>query len=149
MVGEGNKTPTINQPEEAQTGTRSVRTDEWTPERLIGFWAAMSALYGRSWVQDHGEDINGDTCTLWRAELMSMTPAEAALGWKACKASGDTRPCNMPMFTKRVSEALRAGKRPEVYKALPEPKGKRLERAAAAKEHLRGVRGLLAANKAN
>lgn len=78
----------------------------------------MTELYGSDWKNKNGPVMPD----LWKAELMSMTPNEAALGWNACKASGDTRPCNLPMFTRRVSEAL-ASRRPIIpeYKPLPAP----------------------------
>lgn len=77
----------------------------------------MTGLYGRSWRTEHGDTLPA----VWRAQLESMTPEEAALGWKACRASGDTRPCTLPQFMARVSEALKAKVRPSVHRALPEP----------------------------
>lgn len=89
----------------------------WTLERVLKFWATMGALYGRQWYSEHGPNPES-----WATELASMTPNEAALGWKACRASGDAYPCNVPTFVKRVNDALSA-KRPIIpeYKPLPAP----------------------------
>ncbi len=104
----------------------------------------MRQLYGRAWFQDHGENLLPTEATsgnlAWRKSLESMTPNEAALGWKACGNSGDTKPCTLPQFVKRVSDALRARKRPEVYKALPEGKERRLERMTSAQKYVKAMR---------
>lgn len=75
-------------------------------------------LYGRSWRTEHGDYMS----PVWRAGLMSMTPDEAALGWKACKSSGDTKPCTFPQFVDRVKSAITSS-RPTIpmYKPLPAP----------------------------
>ncbi len=130
-------------PGDPQTGTTSAPRDEWTADRLTGFWAAMGGLYGSRWYQEHGEDIHSPACAVWRAELASMTPSEAAAGWRACKASGDSRPCTIPQFVRRVSEALKSQVQPPVHRVLPEPKAKRQERAAKATEYLEKMREIL------
>ncbi len=140
---ENEKPLTETLPEDRQTGTTTARNNEWTAERLQGFWAAMGGLYGSRWYKEHGADINSPACTIWRNELLTMSPEEAAMGWRACKRSGDEFPCTMPQFTKRVLDAICARKRPNVHKALPEPGTKRKERAATAAEYLKDARGKL------
>ncbi len=129
--------------EEAETGITSELKDEWTPERLRKFWEAMLGLYGLTWTREHGEDILGDACTVWRNELMSMKPSEAALGYQACRNSGDCYPCTIPMFIKRVSDALRSRAPTPMHRALPEPKAVRKERMASGREYLDGIKALL------
>ena len=78
---------------------------------------------------------------VWRRELLSMTPDEAALGWKACKDSADTKPCTLPSFMYRVKCALQASKPlSPVTRRLPEPKEARKERAEKASEYLEDAR---------
>ena len=98
----------------------------------------MRQLYGRRWITEHGERISENLA--WRKALESMTPDEAALGWKACRDSGDEHPCTLPMFLGRVSAALRAAKPTKVYKALPESKERRTERMERASEHVERLR---------
>ena len=100
----------------------------------------MRHLYGKRWEQEHGPEINH----AWRSALMSMTPEEAALGYKQCMRSGDEHPCTLPAFLYRVSQALAMQKPVPVHKALPEPKEKRKERAAKASEYLTEARKLIA-----
>jgi len=79
----------------------------------------MMDLYGeKPWTERHGETMN----KVWRASLLSMTPAEAAMGWRACRSSGDAFPCNVPTFVARVKNAI-ASRRPIIpeYKPLPAP----------------------------
>lgn len=112
-------TTTTDQSAVVQTGTPNEQKDEWTNLRLEKFWELMKDLYGeKPWTEKHGETMN----KVWRAELMSMTPQEAALGWRACKSSGDEFPCNLPTFIARVKNAL-ASRRPIIpeYKPLPAP----------------------------
>lgn len=78
----------------------------------------MAGLYGQRWFKDYGLEPSES----WVMELASMTPEEAALGWKACRESGDAHCCTVPKFTMRVKEAL-ASRRPIVpmHKTLPAP----------------------------
>lgn len=85
---------------------------------MLGFWASMKALYGKRWTDEWGPEPH----PLWRSELESMTPAEAAMGWRACRNSGDNWPPTLPVFVKRVTEALKAQRqRDDTYQALPSP----------------------------
>lgn len=82
----------------------------------------MFSLYGRRWYEEYGETIT----VIWANELMSMTPTEAAMGWKACKESGDTHPVTLPLFLQRVSDALKAERRPPIYRAAPEERSSKV-----------------------
>lgn len=85
---------------------------------MIGFWASMTAVYGTRWVDTYGSEPNA----VWCAELASMTPAEAAMGWRACKAADDDYVPTMGKFLSRVKTALQTQKqRTETYQALPSP----------------------------
>ena len=127
---------TTNQSAVVPTGTRSERESDWSEPRLIKFWEAMTGLYGRNWMTEHGDEMPA----VWRAELMSMTPDEAALGWKACKASGDAKPPTLPQFVYRVKYAIQANKPaiPE-YKPLPAPKNVKAALVEGAKAAARKV----------
>ncbi len=89
----------------------------WSAARLTKFWQAMVGIYGQRWVREYGSTMD----VVWEAELLSMTPDEALLGWQACKVAGDREPCTLSQFTRRVADALKARKRPEPYKPLPAP----------------------------
>lgn len=83
---------------------------------MLGFWASMTAVYGTRWVETYGSEPDA----VWRAELASMTPAEAAMGWRACKAADDTYVPTMGKFLSRVKTALQTQKqRTDIYQALP------------------------------
>lgn len=111
----------------------------------------MTSLYGRQLIEDYGDRPN----KAWLEALSSMTPREAALGYKACKASGDNWSPKLPLFIKRVSDALKS-QAPQRYPGgqdttdpklqsyaqqsraiaagvLPEPDTSRMERLKKAK----------------
>lgn len=78
----------------------------------------MSALYGKRWTDEWGPEPH----PLWKSELSSMTPAEAAIGWRACRASGDQWPPTLPVFLDRVKAGLKEhAARNAMYQALPVP----------------------------
>lgn len=58
----------------------------------------MSSLYGRRWCDEYGEKPGA----VWVSELTSMTLAEAGIGWKACRDSGESHPPTLPVFLARV-----------------------------------------------
>lgn len=112
--------------ESSANGMGATKTDQWTPERLAGFWAAMRALYGHRWTQEWGPELH----PLWERELRSVTPDEAALGWRACRKSGDEWPPTLPVFFNRVSEALKWQQRHDgVHQALPAPNSRSVPKA--------------------
>lgn len=89
----------------------------WSEKRLVAFWLAMKEIYGQRWIEEYGSEPG----PAWRSSLGSMTPQEAGLGWRACRDSGDVHPVTLPVFLRRVSEAIKARKKPEIHRALPRP----------------------------
>ena len=130
-------TTTTNPSAEASSGRQNEPESDWSESRLAKFWEGMRHLYGKRWEQEHGAEINH----AWRNALLSMTPEEATLGYKACMKSGDEHPCTLPAFVYRVKCALLSNKPvAPITRRLPEPKETRKERAAKASEYLEEAR---------
>lgn len=132
MAETDTKQPSSETRESSSAGTRPTKTDQWTPERLTGFWASMVGIYGRRWIEEYGADPH----PVWVADLRSMTPAEAGIGWRACVKSGDKYVPTLPVFLERVRDGLREHKaRNAMHKAI--------EQQPTSAETTEACRGLL------